>query len=60
MAITLRYDNWLRSACEIRRYVLKQSLRSGPLEGAQNGIFCRLGYLLANAWRSSAGRNYSA
>ena len=28
--------------------------------GAQNGIFCRLGYLLANAWRRSAGRNCSA
>jgi hypothetical protein len=28
--------------------------------GAQNGIFCRLGYLLANARRSSAARNCSA
>jgi hypothetical protein len=24
-------------------------------EGAQNGIFCRVGYLLANAWQTSAG-----
>ena len=28
--------------------------------GAQNGIFCRVGYLLANARRSLAARNYSA
>jgi hypothetical protein len=33
-------------------------VRSGG--GAQNGIFCRVGYLLANAQRSSAARNCSA
>ena len=42
----------------IRRSVLEQSLRSGPVGGAQNGIFCRAGEFLANTRRSSVVRLY--
>jgi len=56
--LTLRDRSSRQRARRIRLTGRIPSVRSA--QGAQNGIFCRVGHLLANARRSSAAQNCSA